>query len=151
VHAITEAVTGAIGDYGLYAVFILMFVDAILPAASELVMVYGGALAAGAFPGSEVTLFGRELESTAWAYVAVATAAGIRLGPETVDGIVKTAAGLAPEASSSLAHDLGQGHRLELEGLHGHAVRLAERLGVSAPTLFAVYAALKPHLEGRSR
>ena len=81
-HAITEAVTGAIGDYGLYAVFILMFVDAVLPAASELVMVYGGALAAGAFPGSEVTLFGRELESTAWAYVAVATAAtlGYTLG-----------------------------------------------------------------------
>ena len=30
-HAITEAVTGAIGDYGLYAVFLLMFVDAIFP------------------------------------------------------------------------------------------------------------------------
>jgi 2-dehydropantoate 2-reductase len=83
--------------------------------------------------------------------VAVAGAAGVRLGPATVDGIVKTAAALAPEASSSLAHDLGQGRRLELESLHGHAVRLAEQLGVSAPTLFTVYAALKPHIEGRSR
>ena len=52
-HAITEAVTGVIGDYGLYAVFLLMFVDAVFPAASELVMVYAGALAAGAFPGIE--------------------------------------------------------------------------------------------------
>ena len=57
----------------------------------------------------------------------------------------------ASEATSSLAHDLSQGHRLELETLHGHAVRLAERLGVKAPTLLAVYAALKPHAEGRSR
>ena len=76
-HAITEAVTGAIGDYGLYAVFILMFVDAVLPAASELVMVYGGAVAVGAFPGSEVTLFGSEIESTAWAYFAIAMAGTI--------------------------------------------------------------------------
>jgi membrane protein DedA with SNARE-associated domain len=74
VHAITEAVTGVIGDYGLYAVFLFMFVDAILPAASELVMVYAGAVAVGAFPGSEVTLFGEEIESTAWAYVVIALA-----------------------------------------------------------------------------
>ena len=73
-HAITEAVTGVIGDYGLYAVFLLMFVDAILPAASELVMVYGGAVAAGAFAGSEVTFFGEPIESTGWAYVAIALA-----------------------------------------------------------------------------
>jgi len=77
VHAITEAVTGVIGDYGLYAVFLLMFVDAILPAASELVMVYGGAVAAGAFAGSDVTVFGTEIESTAWAYVAIALAGTI--------------------------------------------------------------------------
>jgi 2-dehydropantoate 2-reductase len=81
---------------------------------------------------------------------AVATAVGIGLKPDTIDGIVKMAAGLAPEATSSLAHDLSQGRRLELETLHGHAVRLAERLGVKAPTLFAVYAALKPHADGRA-
>lgn len=73
-HEITEAVTSVIGDYGLYAVFILMFVDAVLPAASELVMVYAGAIAAGAFPGSSVTFLGSEIESTGWAYVAIATA-----------------------------------------------------------------------------
>ncbi|HSK15782.1 MAG TPA: DedA family protein [Gaiellaceae bacterium] len=73
-HAITEAVTSVIGDYGLYAVFTLMLVDAVLPAASELVMVYGGALAAGAFASSSVTLFGREIESAGWAFVAVAVA-----------------------------------------------------------------------------
>ena len=45
---ITDAITAAIGDHGVYAVFLLMMVDAVLPAASELVMVYAGALAAGA-------------------------------------------------------------------------------------------------------
>ena len=73
-HEITEAVTSVIGDYGLYAVFVLMLVDALFPAASELVMVYAGAVAVGAFPDSSVTLFGWEIESTGWAYVAMATA-----------------------------------------------------------------------------
>jgi membrane protein DedA with SNARE-associated domain len=73
-HEITDAVTGAIGDYGLYAVFGLMLIDAVLPAASEVVMLYAGAVAVGAFPGHQVTLFGEEIESTAWAYVAMASA-----------------------------------------------------------------------------
>ena len=73
--SITEAVTHVIGDHGLYAVFALMLVDAVLPAASELVMVYGGALAAGAFAGQTVTLFGdNEFGSGAPAYVAIALA-----------------------------------------------------------------------------
>lgn len=73
-HEITEVVTGVIGDYGLYAVFVLMLVDAVLPAASELVMVYAGAVAIGAFPGHAVVLFGEPIESTAWAFVAMASA-----------------------------------------------------------------------------
>jgi membrane protein DedA with SNARE-associated domain len=74
VHEITDAVTALVGDYGLYAVFALMLIDAVLPAASELVMLYAGALAAGAISGHQVTLFGAEIESTPWAYVAMATA-----------------------------------------------------------------------------
>jgi membrane protein DedA with SNARE-associated domain len=73
----THAVTSAIGDYGLYAVFLLMLVDAVFPAASELVMVYAGAVAAGAFPGQDVTLFGAHIDSTFWAYVAMALAGTI--------------------------------------------------------------------------
>jgi membrane protein DedA with SNARE-associated domain len=44
-------VTGFVGDHGLLAVFVLMFVAALLPAASELTMIYGGALASGALVG----------------------------------------------------------------------------------------------------
>ncbi len=79
---------------------------------------------------------------------AVARAAGVALPADAVDTIVKGAAALAPTAYSSLHHDLVHGRRLELEALHGHAVRLGERLGVPTPTVFAIYAALKPHAAG---
>jgi 2-dehydropantoate 2-reductase len=79
---------------------------------------------------------------------ALARASGIDLGADVVENVMKAADSLAPEAYSSLHHDLTQGRRLELETLHGHAVRLGERLGVPTPMVFAVYAALKPHLAG---
>jgi membrane protein DedA with SNARE-associated domain len=74
---ITEAITSTIGDYGLYAVFLLMLVDAVLPAASEVVMVYGGAVAAGAFAGQDVVLFGRTIDDGLPAYLAIALAGTI--------------------------------------------------------------------------
>jgi membrane protein DedA with SNARE-associated domain len=73
-EAITDALTALVGDHGLYAVFALMLIDAVFPAASELVMVYAGAVAAGAFAGQSVVLFGEPLDSGLWAYVAMATA-----------------------------------------------------------------------------
>ena len=74
---LSDAITGTIGDYGLYAIFWLMLIDAVLPAASELVMVYGGALAAGAFANQQVTLFGREIDEGWPAYVAIVLAGTI--------------------------------------------------------------------------
>ena len=74
IASITGSITSAIGDYGLYAVFLLMAVDAVFPAASELVMVYAGAVAIGAFPEHTVTLFGTTIDSTGWAYVTMALA-----------------------------------------------------------------------------
>jgi membrane protein DedA with SNARE-associated domain len=74
---LSDAITSVIGDYGLYAVFWLMLIDAVLPAASELVMVYGGALAAGAFANQEVTVFGRTIDEGWPAYLAIALAGTI--------------------------------------------------------------------------
>ena len=71
---ITHQITSLIGDHGLYAVFILMAIDAVFPAASELVMVYGGALAAGAFAGQQVMLFGEPIETGWKSYLAIALA-----------------------------------------------------------------------------
>jgi 2-dehydropantoate 2-reductase len=80
---------------------------------------------------------------------AVARAAGVGLDDHAVETIMTAAAELDPKAVSSLHHDLVNGRRLELEALHGHAARLGERLGVPVPTICAVYAALKPHADGR--
>jgi membrane protein DedA with SNARE-associated domain len=74
VAGVTSSLTSLIGNHGLYAVFGLMAIDAVFPAASELVMLYAGALAAGAFAGQHVDLFGHTISSHAWAYVAMALA-----------------------------------------------------------------------------
>jgi membrane protein DedA with SNARE-associated domain len=74
VAGVSSSLTSLIGNHGIYAVFGLMAVDAVLPAASELVMVYAGALAAGAFTDQHVDLFGTRISSHAWAYVAMALA-----------------------------------------------------------------------------
>jgi membrane protein DedA with SNARE-associated domain len=71
---ITDLFTTVVGDHGFYAVFLLMAVDAVLPAASEAVMVYGGAVAAAAFAGQSIVLFGWKLEPGFPAYFAVASA-----------------------------------------------------------------------------
>jgi membrane protein DedA with SNARE-associated domain len=74
VAGLTSSLTSLIGNHGIYAVFGLMAIDAVLPAASELVMLYAGALAAGAFAGRHVDLFGTRISSHLWAFVAMALA-----------------------------------------------------------------------------
>lgn len=69
---ITDLLTDVVGNYGLYAVFVLMLVDAVFPAASEPVMVYSGAVAAGAFAGQDVVLLGATFEHGLPAYLAMA-------------------------------------------------------------------------------
>jgi len=71
--SVTSSLTTFVRDNGIYAVFLLMLVDAVFPAASEAVMVVGGALAAGAFSAT-VTLFGAEIPQGFWSYFAVALA-----------------------------------------------------------------------------
>jgi membrane protein DedA with SNARE-associated domain len=88
---ITETVTSAIGDYGLYAVFLLMLIDAVFPAASEVVMVYGGAVASGAFADQDVVLFGWTIEEGFPAYLAIALAGTIGY---TIGAILGWAIGL---------------------------------------------------------
>jgi membrane protein DedA with SNARE-associated domain len=66
------SITSFVGDHGVYAVFLLMLAAALVPAASELVMVYGGAVAGGAFASAHVVLFGQHIDRPAWAYVTMA-------------------------------------------------------------------------------
>jgi membrane protein DedA with SNARE-associated domain len=69
--SLTSSVTSFVADHGLYAVFVLMLAAAVVPTASELVMLYGGALASGAFSSAHVTAFGHRIDTPAWAYLAV--------------------------------------------------------------------------------
>ncbi len=80
--------------------------------------------------------------------LALARAEKIGLDADTMARCVEFLESLAPTNYSSLYQDLMQGKRLELDALHGHAVRLGNRHGVPTPTLFAVYAALQPYLQG---
>jgi membrane protein DedA with SNARE-associated domain len=71
---LVAGLTSLVGDHGLYAVFLLLIAAAVVPAASELVMLYAGAVASGAIAGAHVVLFGNRLSSHAAAYVAIALA-----------------------------------------------------------------------------
>jgi membrane protein DedA with SNARE-associated domain len=71
---LVAGLTSLVGDHGLYAVFLLLIAAAVVPAASELVMLYAGAIASGAISGAHVVLFGDRISSNAGAYVAIALA-----------------------------------------------------------------------------
>ena len=72
---VSASFTSAVANHGVYAVFGLMAIDALFPAASELVMLYAGAVAAGVFSSAQgLTLFGSRIGFGAGAYVALALA-----------------------------------------------------------------------------
>jgi membrane protein DedA with SNARE-associated domain len=68
-------VTSFLAHHGVWAVFVLMLIDAVFPAASELVMLYGGALASGALT-YKLDVFGTR-SSGFGAYLAIALAGTI--------------------------------------------------------------------------
>jgi membrane protein DedA with SNARE-associated domain len=68
---VSGSITHQIATHGAYAVFVLMAIDAVFPAASELVMLYAGAIAAGAFSAS-VSLFGWRIGHGLSAYLVLA-------------------------------------------------------------------------------
>jgi membrane protein DedA with SNARE-associated domain len=75
VASVSASFTSQIANHGVYAVFGLMALDAVFPAFSELVMLYAGALAAGAFSAANgLTLFGSRIGFGAGAFVALALA-----------------------------------------------------------------------------
>jgi membrane protein DedA with SNARE-associated domain len=73
-------VTSWLAHYGVIAIFFLMLIDAVFPAASELVMLYGGALASGALTHS-VDVLGRHVTGfQAYLAVVLAGVLGYQLG-----------------------------------------------------------------------
>ncbi len=72
--SITTTITDWIGQNGVYAVFALMAVDALLPVGGELIMLYAGVLAAGAIADQQASLFGMNLQDGLESYIALALA-----------------------------------------------------------------------------
>lgn len=74
--SLTGTITSFVGHHGVYAIFLLMFVAAMLPIGSELVMLYAGAVASGSL-GVQATVFGHEARPlTAYLAFVVAAVAG---------------------------------------------------------------------------
>lgn len=83
----------------------------------------------------------------------VARLAAARVAPlpdEAFEQAFRAADALAPAIRGSLAEDFEAGRPLELEALHGAAVRFGQEHGIQTPFNFAVYAALKPYVHGRT-
>jgi 2-dehydropantoate 2-reductase len=79
---------------------------------------------------------------------AVGRALGIPLPEDCVDRHMSMAARQDRSARSSMLTDILAGHRLELDALNGTVVRLGQTLGIPTLLNFAVYAALKPYVDG---
>ena len=81
--------------------------------------------------------------------IAVSRSVGVGLPPETLDRLIDLASNQVPPTHrTSMYLDLMEGKRLEVDSLNGTVVRLGKEHGVETPLNFAVYAALKPYLNG---
>ncbi len=74
---------------------------------------------------------------------------GVALADDLVEATLKMVDGLPAEMTSSMHGDLDAGGRLEVPWLSGAVARMAREAGLEAPANRAIYAALKPFVEGR--
>jgi membrane protein DedA with SNARE-associated domain len=75
VASVSSSFTSQVANHGVYAVFLLMAIDAVFPALSELVMLYAGAVGAGAFAAAHgVTVLGARVGFGVGAFVVLALA-----------------------------------------------------------------------------
>ena len=76
----TEVLAEFLATHGLWAVFVLMAIDAVFPTASELIMLYAGALASGAL-AHDLVVFGTERSGfDAFVIVSLAGSIGYLVG-----------------------------------------------------------------------
>jgi membrane protein DedA with SNARE-associated domain len=78
--SLTGTVTSFVAHHGVYAIFPLLLIAAMLPIGSELVMLYAGAVASGSL-GANASLFGHDLAPlTAYVAFVLAGTAGNVVG-----------------------------------------------------------------------
>ena len=91
-------------------------------------------------------LLGQVMAETA----AVARAKGIAVDSASVNDRLAFMDALPADMTSSMAHDLAQGNRLELDWLSGAVARMGRELGVATPANTFIYVALKLNTAGNS-
>ena len=79
---------------------------------------------------------------------AVGRARGVKLADDFIETRMKFADTLPHEMKASMLHDLEAGGRLEAPWLCGAVDRMAREAGLDAPVNHAVFAALKPLING---
>jgi 2-dehydropantoate 2-reductase len=79
---------------------------------------------------------------------AVAVAKGVPVPSTVVDDVGVAYGRMAPEAKSSMLHDLERGRRLELPWLSGAVARLGAEIGVPTPIHGFIATVLKPYVDG---
>jgi 2-dehydropantoate 2-reductase len=82
---------------------------------------------------------------------AIARAEGVTISPDRWERLTEYMDNIPPTTRSSLLIDLEQGKRIEVEALHGVAVRRAQAAGVPVPVLSTLYAILKAWEHGDPR
>ncbi|MEH7249328.1 ketopantoate reductase family protein [Neobacillus niacini] len=74
---------------------------------------------------------------------------GVILTDQEVESVTKTLLGFKKEATSSMHQDMRKGLPIEVEHLHGGALRLAAKHQVQVPVIETLYGVLKPYENGR--
>ena len=74
---------------------------------------------------------------------------GISLTEQEVEIMASRLKGFQEDATSSMHQDMRKGLPLEVEHLHGGALRLAAKHGVTVPVLETLYGVLKPYENGK--
>jgi 2-dehydropantoate 2-reductase len=74
---------------------------------------------------------------------------GIILTGQEVETVTNTLTSFKKEATSSMHQDMRKGLPIEVEHLHGGALRLAAKHQVEVPVIETLYGILKPYENGR--
>jgi 2-dehydropantoate 2-reductase len=81
--------------------------------------------------------------------IAVGRAEGVNLPPNAVDKGIAQFRAMPPHHMTSMCNDLLRGNRIELPWFAGKVVELGKKHGIPTPTTSLLFAALKPHVNGK--
>lgn len=79
---------------------------------------------------------------------SLAAASGVGLNERLVEAVTSQIQSLPEKGTSSMHQDFRKGLPIEVESLHGGALRMAEKKGIQLPVIRTLYALLKPHEKG---